>query len=450
MPYIRHESLFSLQDLYHMEREKRFDVIFATIDITPALSVINKRSRLGAPVDVNDSAMMYSLFERIIERIPTIKDLVKRLREDILFRLDCGFFLSESIPSEASYSRFIRKLSQSTAMEEMFQQVVMRAWEEGFMADDTIAIDATHIEARDQAPTKEEKVPSPPKKRGRKAKHERDAWLLEQQQEEEKKSIFEKKIADQLPVSYEMLRQQMPISPQWGVKHNSEGKHVYWYGYKGHFAVGTKSQYILEALLSSGSMNDGKAAIPLLKGIQTHVQGYSFNHATMDAGYDYEPIYQELRKRKVHAVIAYNRRREAKLEGFDVNFAPTCVREHSYRYDSYDPTYETLKYVRPKECESCPLANDSLCQKVFKMKITKDVRKYTAPARGSASWKDIAKRRSAVERVNAYLKEFFQLNNVRHRTGAKARWHFHLVTLVYNSMKLAVDRMNKQLKSQAS
>lgn len=27
MPYIRHESLFSLQVLYHMDRENRFDVI---------------------------------------------------------------------------------------------------------------------------------------------------------------------------------------------------------------------------------------------------------------------------------------------------------------------------------------------------------------------------------------------------------------------------------------
>jgi len=106
-----------------------------------------------------------------------------------------------------------------------------------------------------------------------------------------------------------------------------------------------------------------------------------------------------------------------------VNFAPTCVREHSYRYDSYDPRNETLKYVLPKECGSCPLAIDSLCQKVFKMKVTQDLRKYAAPARGSASWKLIAKRRSSIERVNAYLKEFFQLNNVRHRTGAKARLH---------------------------
>lgn len=68
-------------------------------------------------------------------------------------------------------------------MEEIFQQVVIASWEKHFITDDTIAIDATHVEARDQAPRKEDKenILVPPKKRARKAKHEREAWLLQQQ-----------------------------------------------------------------------------------------------------------------------------------------------------------------------------------------------------------------------------------------------------------------------------
>ncbi len=201
---------------------------------------------------------------------------------------------------------------------------------------------------------------------------------------------------------------------------------------------------------SSGNLNDGKAAIPLLKGLAFQYPSYKLKYVTMDADYDYEPIYKEIRQTKAQAIIAYNRRRESELVGFNEHFAPTCVREHSYRYDSYDLKYETLKYIRPKECESCPLARDSLCQKVYKMKITKDLRKYTAPARGTKSWKQIARQRSAVERVNAYLKGYFQLNNVRYRTGQKAKFHFNLVTLVYNCTKLACDRLNKQAQLAAA
>ncbi|GIO40235.1 transposase [Paenibacillus faecis] len=450
MSYIRHESLFTLQELYQMEQKDRFREIFAAIDITPILRLVRKTSRYGAPVEVNYRAMIYSLIVRIVERIPTIKDLIKRLQHDILFRLDCGFMLSEAIPSASSYSRLVQKMSHSQALEEMQEKLLQQAMAESFITDDTLAIDATHIEARDQAPAKQEKEKPEPKKRGRKSKAEREAWVAQKQEEESQKPLFKKGIAAQLSVPLQVLRDQMPLEPQWGIKKNSDGKNVFWYGYKGHLAVGTKSQYILGALLSSGNLNDGKAAIPLLKGVALQHPYFHFNYATMDAGYDYEPIYKQVREVKAHAVIAYNHRREPELVGFDEHFAPTCVREHSYRYDSYDTKYETLKYVRPKECESCPLAQDSLCQKVYKMKITSDLRKYTAPARGSKRWKEIAKERSAVERVNAYLKEFFQLNNVRHRTGQKAKVHFNLVTLVYNGTKLACDRLNRHLQEQVA
>jgi len=42
------------------------------------------------------------------------------------------------------------------------------------------------------------------------------------------------------------------------------------------------------------------------------------------------------------------------------------------------------------------------------------------------------------------LKEFFQLNIVRFRTGKRAKVHFELVTLVYNAAKLACDRINQK------
>ncbi len=257
--------------------------------------------------------------------------------------------------------------------------------------------------------------------------------------------MYEKTIEDQLDVDLETLRTTVPIEPNWGIKKNSEGKNTFWFGFKAHLAVGSKSQYILQSLMSSASLNDGKAAIPLLKGIQERLSLSCVRYGTLDAGYDYEAIYKQLHRMKAKAVIAYNKRNEGELLGFDEYFVPTCVREYSYRYDSFDEKYETLKYTRPKECETCLLAHDPLCQKVYKMKMETDIRKYSAPGRGTEAWKKIYNQRTAVERVHAYLKEFFQLKNVRYRTGTRAKVHFDLVTLVYNVSKLAVDRIRQQL-----
>lgn len=449
MSLFRQGSLFTLQELFNLEMNQRFQSIFETLDIQPVITVVSKKALSGAPTKLNYHAMVYSLVARLLDKIPTIKDLVKRLRYDTMFRLECGFTLSDAIPSEASYSRMIAKIKESNILERIHESIILQAIEEGFITDNTVAIDATHIEARDKSiASKKEKVL--PKKRGRKTKAEQVKYQQEKQQREEQLTLYEKPIEAQLDASLEDLRLKVPRNPQWGIKKNSDGKNVFWYGYKGHFAVGASSQYILQSLFSSGNLNDGKAAIPLIKGIKEKLPTIPVEHITLDAGYDSPAIYQQIHNIGSHSVIAYNKRREQELIGFDKHFAPTCVREHSYRYDSYDHKYQTLKYTSPKECKECSLKHDSLCQKVYKIKTTSDLRKYCFPARGSQSWKDIYKKRTSVERVIGYLKEYFQLNNIRHCTGSKAKVHFDLCVLVYNAAKLACDRMNKKALQQAA
>jgi len=284
---------------------------------------------------------------------------VKRLQNDLTLKLDCGFLVSDDVPSEASYSRMMDDFKESNVLERAQERVILQAIEEGFIMDDTIAIDATHFEARDQAPSKTEQEKPKPKKRGRKSKAEREQWLKEKAEKEANLPLYQKKIEAQLDATLTELRREFPKDPQWGIKKNSDGKNVFWYGYKGHLAVSASSQYIIQSLFSSGNLNDGKAAIPLLKGINERLSLPTVNFHTMDDGYDYELIYKQIHHMNQQSVIAYNRRNEP--IGFDKYFAPPCFREHSYRYDSYDDTkYETLKDIQPKECSDCPLVQEGI------------------------------------------------------------------------------------------
>ncbi len=73
-------------------------------------------------------------------------------------------------------------------------------------------------------------------------------------------------------------------------------------------------------------MNDGKAAIPLLKDLEERLPSLSVRVATMDAGYDHLPIYQKVHKMGAHSVIAYNPRNEQKPDRFDEHLRPpACV-----------------------------------------------------------------------------------------------------------------------------
>lgn len=447
MTIVKQMSLFDIQQLLDMQSSRHFDTIFATIDVQPIFQLFSKKTMRGTPSELNYGAMIQSLIIRIVERIPTIKDLVKRLTNNPLFSFDCGFLVSDVIPSEASYSRMIDVISQSNVLDQMHDKLIQIAFTEGFLCEEHIAIDATHFESRDASKPSEKKEVVPPKKRGRKTKEEQAAWLAEQAEMEAKLTTYEKKLEAQLVIPTETLWEDIPIEPHWGIQKNSDGKNTFWYGFKGHLAVATKSQYIVSRIMSSGNLSDSKAAIPLLKKVAV-ILPKQFKTALLDAGYDYEPIYKQALAQAMRVVIPYNIRNEGEIIGFDEHFRPTCVREHSYRYDSFDEKYSTLKFTQPKECATCPLRNDSLCQKVFKITCETDIRKYTYPARGSELWKNPYKERTAVERVNAYLKEYFQLNNVRHRTGRKAKLHFHLVTFIYNACKLAVDRINGLLQEQ--
>ncbi|WP_372585373.1 hypothetical protein [Priestia megaterium] len=61
----------------------------------------------------------------------------------------------------------------------------------------------------------------------------------------------------------ETLRTAIPLQTTWGIK-----KNTFWFGSKVHFTVGSKSQHILQSLVSSAISNDENAATPLLKGVQ--------------------------------------------------------------------------------------------------------------------------------------------------------------------------------------
>ena len=210
---IRQESLFSLEEILEMSPRESYPIFFDQLDISPLLRAVSKKALLGAPTRLNYSAMIYSLFIRVIERIPTIKDLRKRLKNGLEFRFDCGFTMADSVPSEASYTRMIQKIHASSALVNIQNEMVSQAFQEGFIEGDVVAIDATHIEARDRFPEKKKDEvardkPSP-KKRGRKLKVQLEKWLKEQQEREENQPLFEKKIEAQLPLDFTTIEQQI-------------------------------------------------------------------------------------------------------------------------------------------------------------------------------------------------------------------------------------------------
>ncbi|MFD0698747.1 transposase [Paenibacillus sp. GCM10027628] len=469
MYVIQQEELFSFEQLMGMQSESKYSAILEHLPIGMILHAINKASHRGRPENINTRAMIYSLVIGKMEHMLFVKDIIHRLSTNAEFRQLCRFTGSDRIPSKASYSRLITKLHRCGVLSDVQDQLVIQSISEGFIRGETLAVDSSHLEAWDRnpkltkpkketpaiedepslLPEKEVSVPMPSKpskpkrsKRGRVPKAEAEAWRQQVEAYEASLSIFEQKVENMLPFSYEDLVAEMPQHPSTGAK-GERGRIMYWYGYKANLLVDTRSQYIVSGEFCSGHVHDQRLAIVLLKRLQKKLPMLQVKHVLADKGYDCLAVYRQIRELGAFPLIQFIHLTENLPEGMDGNFSPICQAGHPYRYDSFDSKYETLKYTRPKECEGCPMEHTG-CQKIHKIRIEQDIRRHTVPARGSESFKVLFKRRTAIERVFAYLKLYFGMGSTRLR-NTRSRVDFDLSCLAYNLCKYALDRLNQQL-----
>jgi len=416
MSIIQQPTLFDIDYLEKLDIQEKYKEIFSPIDWTKVLDLFEKDSNVGPSITVNDEALLRSLMARIDQKIPTQKALIQRLKSDLRLKLSVGFLYSEPIPSEATYSRVMAVLANHlSVLEKMNQQLLQLIQEELDIFTENVAIDVTSIEARTKpVKTVNPKLPSTEAQRS---------------------------------MSTEAILDTIPSYASWGVKKNSQGKNYFWFGYKGTLAVSTKSQYILNMHIASAFASDVSLAIPTIrKAAEALKPEKEAPYFSLDKGYDAKEIYQECHDLDLEPIIPL--KKIAKNDGeVDDHYAPTCLLEYSYKYDSYDKRYGALKYARPESyCRDCPLQDEGLCQKVIKVKQMNDPRKYNHPARGTRAWKLKYNERSSVERVNGYLKEHHQLDDTRFYQPSHAIAFYHLIQLTYNARNFANQRVAKATK----
>ena len=167
------------------------------------------------------------------------------------------------------------------------------------------SLDSTAIIGREKACRKNTPKLKLKKKRGRKSIAEKTA-LSKQEIAEIKTRRLELQPHQSLPENLADL----PQGCDWGGKRDSKGKTSYWCGYKLHLAVGD-GEVPLAAILSSASLHDSQAAIPL---IQMSSARAKILYDLADCAYDAEEIKAVSKKMGHIPVIDPNPRRGETLE----------------------------------------------------------------------------------------------------------------------------------------
>ena len=302
-------------------------------------------SGIGRPP--HDRQMLASAFvAKTVLGIKSTVGLIERLVIDKALRRICGFSLHKKLPHEASFSRAFAEFAESNLAERAHESLVKEHLGESLIGH--ISRDATAIEAREKPNKTEHKIMFAEKAdlitaaeaaqlmESAKAAAETVAAKDEvveviasedkapasaSQTKEAKSKPGRKKKSTSLPpppkrIEVQLLQtlpqmlREIPQGCDRGSKCNAQGYKVSWNGYKFHIDT-ADCGVAVSALLSSASMHDSQAAIPLSLITAGRVTNC---YDLMDAAYCSEHLRAHSRSLGHVPLIDHNPRRGEKKE----------------------------------------------------------------------------------------------------------------------------------------
>jgi len=245
------------------------------------------------------SAIARSFVAKTVYNIDTTTFLLERLKSDKNIRRICGWECVAQIPSEATFSRAFADFAKTELPQRAHVALI-----EKMLTGEVIlhnSRDSTAIEAREKPQRKainEGAEKKTQKKKGRPKKSE--------EQSEPELTRIQK----QRTMTLEEMLKDLPTACDKGAKKDSKGNIMYWTGYKLHLDT-IDGGIPVSALVTSASLNDSQAAIPLATITGKRIINC---YDLMDAAYDVPTIIEHSQSLGHVPLIDKNPRRNKELK----------------------------------------------------------------------------------------------------------------------------------------
>lgn len=256
-------------------QEKRLVKILELVHIENYVPKSASRQWRGRPLKERE-AIARSFVAKAVLGYPHTRSLLHALRTTATLRTFCGFAHHSEVPSESTFSRAFAEFATSGLATVVHDALVQEHLSTALIGH--VSRDATAIEGREK-PAKKVKQPKTPRKKGRPAKG------VQQEPTEPKRLEVQRHQSAQDAIAL------LPTACDRGVKQNAKGYTETWNGFKLHVDV-NDSGLPLSALLTSASVHDSQAAIPLMKLTSGKVTSC---YDLMDAAYDAKQIWEQSR-----------------------------------------------------------------------------------------------------------------------------------------------------------
>lgn len=265
------------------QREERLVSVLEILQVEAHIPRNVRRFRYPGRKPLDRKACARAFVAKTFYRYPTTRDLHRALQSAGNLRRICGFIKVSDIPSESTLSRIFAEFAASALGSRVHDVLV-----DHYLAEELIghiSRDSTAISGREK-PVKKVREPKKACKRGRPAKGEQRAPAVE------------KRLDRQVRQSAAEAIDELPVVCDRGTKKNAKGYKESWNGYKLHLDTNDIGLPI-SALVTSASLHDSQAAIPLIKLSSEKV---TYLYDLMDAAYDAERI-KEMSRELGHVPI---------------------------------------------------------------------------------------------------------------------------------------------------
>ena len=200
------------------------------------------------------------------------KQLVRQLNNDKQLKEICGFDLHRKIPSFSKFSRVFNEFAKLKLPDVVHKALIKEVYKDKIVTH--VVKDSAPLEVREKALKKKEGA------KDRKKSKDRKRMRLKRSGEPNRR---QKQLKEE---NLDIMLEELPKQCDKGMKKSAQGYTKIWKGYKLHTAVDDNC-VTLAAIVTSASLNDCEAAIPLAaKSSQVTMNFYDL----MDAAYDHPEI----------------------------------------------------------------------------------------------------------------------------------------------------------------
>jgi len=425
MRYVRQLSLLPSEQFFaESDDNTRLQLVLRALP-DENLRAWLRQCREGRRDDYPYDVLWRCLIAKSVYQTVTYAELIRELWRNESLRRVVGLDSPGGMPQDYHFSRLLKRLASDEGLallDEMFQQLVAELGERLPNFGRCLAVDGTSVHAYSNELRRHKSDPDA-------------AWSARP-------------------------KRQRRRGPAGKVDEYTD----YWFGYLVHLVVDCETELPMAYEVTAANVNETTRFRELLGELRRAHPGIAARVTAVlaDAGYDSKAnceyvlkVLKALPVIKMWLTQGKDEISQAAICPCNELGTPICASGHKRVYWGRDGDY--LKWRCPAKCGKAQCTQMGRCTSskygnVLKVSLWEDPRRFPGLARESKKWTRLYRKRTAVERVNARLKDYLLLDNLTVRGMRKVRVHvgLGLLVLLAGSKAMlevgAVDRIRQTVR----